>query len=310
MKTLDDLMQDYLDHLRGLRRSNETIRKRTWFLRSFLNWLRENTPTETADRLLPVHLRKWHTVITHRTTGGGAPAKASYINRHLIAVRSWLHYLIRQGLVRADMIECLPRVKEPKHLPGSVLTHAQMRKLLTRLPSRMPQDYCRRAMLELLYSTGLRVREMLGLNLDSVDYDNRTILVTGKGDKQRMVPLGRSAMRHLESYVLAVRPFLLKDRDERALFLNRNGSRMGYERFRIFVHAAARAAGIEIVVTPHTFRRSCATELVRGGANLYHVKELLGHECIESLRPYTRLTILDLKKTHAKCHPRERETPE
>jgi integrase/recombinase XerD len=310
MKTLNDLLQNYLDHIRSLRQSDETVRKNEWFLRSFLDWLRENTLLETADRLLPVHLRKWHTVITHMTTGDGAPAKATYINRHFTAVRGWLRYLIRQGLLNADMIECLPRVKEPKHLPGSVLTHDQMRKLLVRLPTRTPQDYCRRAMMELLYSTGLRVRELLGINLDSVDYGNQTILVTGKGDKQRLVPLGRSAMKYLESYVVAVRPFLLKDQAERALFLNREGKRMGYERFRLYVHDAASKAGIEIVVTPHTFRRSCATELVRGGANLYHVKELLGHESMETLKHYTKLTIVDLKKTHEKCHPRERENRE
>lgn len=185
-----------------------------------------------------------------------------------------------------------------------------MRKLLVKLPTRTSQDYCRRAMMELLYSTGVRVSELRGMNLDSVNYENRTILVTGKGDKQRMVPLGRTAMNYLESYVVAVRPFLVKDRAERALFLNREGRRMGYERFRLYVHDAASKAGLDIVVTPHTFRRSCATELVRGGANLYHIKELLGHECMETLKHYTMLTILDLKKTHEKCHPRERERRE
>jgi site-specific recombinase XerD len=112
-------------------------------------------------------------------------------------------------------------------------------------------------------------------------------------------------LRLLKSYLKAVRPFLLSQADEPALFLNHAGQRMPYHTFRRIVHRSAEAAGLEINVTPHTFGRSCTTELVRGGANLYHVKELLGHENLETLKHYTKLTIEDLKATHARCHPRE-----
>jgi len=107
-------------------------------------------------------------------------------------------------------------------------------------------------------------------------------------------------------YLKAVRPFLLKKADEQALFLNQAGERMPYHTFRRMVQRYAQAAGLDIKVTPHTFRRSCTTELIRGGANLYHVKELLGHENLETLKHYTKLTIEVLKATHARCHPRER----
>ena len=142
-------------------------------------------------------------------------------------------------------------------------------------------------MLEVLYSTGIRVGELLGLNVTDVDLDNATAVVLGKGNKQRVVPIGKTALRLLESYLKAVRPFLLSRADEPALFLNHAGQRMPY----------------------HTFRRSCTTELIRAGANLYHVKELLGHEDLETLKHYTKLTIEDLKATHARCHPREQEKP-
>jgi site-specific recombinase XerD len=142
-----------------------------------------------------------------------------------------------------------------------------------------------------------------------LDLDNATAVVLGKGNKQRMVPIGKTALRLLESYLKAVRPFLLSQADERALFLNRAGQRMPYHTFRRIVHRSAEAAGLDINVTPHTFRRSCTTELIRGGANLYHVKELLGHENLGTLKHYTKLTIEDLKATHARCHPRENERP-
>ena len=101
-----------------------------------------------------------------------------------------------------------------------------------------------------------------------------------------------------------VRPGLLRQAGENAMFLDDRGQPMPYHTFRRRVQQHAR--GFKVPVTPHTFRRSCTTELIRGGANLYHVKELLGHESLDTLKHYTRLTIVDLKKTHARCHPRER----
>jgi len=140
-----------------------------------------------------------------------------------------------------------------------------------------------------------------------VDFKNRTMMVTGKGDKQRVVPIGRTALRHLETYLAAIRPYLLCDRTQTALFLNHKGARLKYKAFLKCVHIHSRRMGYTDV-TPHTFRRSCTTELIRGGANMYHVKELLGHESLDTLKHYTKLTINDLKKTHEKCHPRERDS--
>ena len=129
----------------------------------------------------------------------------------------------------------------------------------------------------------------------------------GKGRKERMVPIGATALGYLEGYLKAIRPAVQQDGDEKALFVDGEGRRFPYYTFRRLIHACARKAGLAIRVTPHTFRRSCTTELLRGGANMYHVKELLGHESLETLKHYARLTITDLKKTHAQCHPRERD---
>lgn len=155
---------------------------------------------------------------------------------------------------------------------------------------------------------GLRAGEVLGLNLDGISLEYKTATVMGKGSKQRVVPIGRTAMRHLESYLKAVQGFFVRaDRSEPALFLNINGQRLAIHNLARIISKAASVLSVDFPVTPHTFRRSCTTEMVRGGANLYHIKELLGHESLDTLRHYTRLTILDLQKTHARCHPRERE---
>jgi integrase/recombinase XerD len=183
----------------------------------------------------------------------------------------------------------------------------QVKKLLGVIDTTAPDGYRDRTILELLYSTGIRVGELIGLNCEDVDYPNTTMLVNGKGDKQRVVPIGRTALRYLESYTKAVRGFLVRNPAEPALFLNGHGERI--KRFTIaqHLHRYAARAGLDVNVTPHTFRRSCTTELIRSGANFYHVKELLGHESLDTVRHYAKLTIQDLKATHAKCHPRERK---
>jgi len=131
------------------------------------------------------------------------------------------------------------------------------------------------------------------------------VRVTGKGTKERVVPTGRTALRFLRGYIAGVRPGCLKDSSQTALFLNARGDRFSYRSVQHCIRRLRQKHGLEQHVTAHTFRRSCTTELIRSGANVYHVKELLGHESLRTLKPYTQLTITDLKRTHAKCHPRE-----
>ena len=307
MKSLTDLTTEYLDHLRAQRFSQETIRKRKWHLSLFSRWMKERCNVDTVDRLRGEYLRRWHAWFTSAKTRQGHPYSVSEVNGRIGALRSFLRYLGRCGYVRRDLVDQVPTVKKPKLLPGSVLTHAQMRKLLSRISTDSPEGYRNRAMLELLYSTGIRVGELLSLDVEHVDFTNHTMTVTGKGDKQRVVPIGRTALKYLESYVVAVRPFIVRDSSERALFINQRGWRLRYARFLDALRACVQGAKLDVRVTPHTFRRSCTTELIRSGANMYHVKELLGHESLDTLKHYARLTINDLKKTHEKCHPRERD---
>ena len=123
-----------------------------------------------------------------------------------------------------------------------------------------------------------------------------------------MVPIGATALRYLESYLKAIRPLWKNSTQTEALFLSTRGLRLSRPGFAAVVDRHFGKASVR--VTPHTFRRSCTTELVRSNANLYHVKEFLGHESLASLKPYTRLTILDVKRMHAKCHPRGRDEAE
>lgn len=306
IKTLSSLLVDHLDYQKALNASTWTMQTVRNNNRRFIKWLVEKYQVETADQLRKDQLEDWQKHLAAWQTKKGTPLKAKSINRSIDTTRGFLKYLASHGHIDARLVDALQYVREPQTLPGSVLTHHEVKKLLSRVDTTSPENYRNRVMLEMLYTTGVRIGELLGLDVEDVNLNLATALVMGKGRKERMVPVGRTALKFLESYIIAVRPFLLVDKTEKALFVHR-GKRMGYQRFLHMVHAAARRVNIDKQVSPHTFRRSCTTELIRGGANMYHVKELLGHESLATLKHYARLTILDLKKTHEKCHPRERD---
>ncbi len=308
MTTLQDLLTAFLEHERDRHFSRCTLRNHRYTLAGLLAWLEAQEAVATADQLRKAHLDAWLTHLNGHRTSKGLPLKAQSLNLHIIAARTFLDYLAARGFVPVGLPPALRCVKAPSILPQSVLTHAQARTLLAKVPNGTPEGYRNRAMLELLYSSGLRAAELLGLDVGDVDFTHATAMVTGKGNKQRVVPIGRTALRCLESYLKAVRPFMRPSPDMKAAFLDRRGRRLSYDALAQLVRACAARAGLDgLHVTAHTFRRSCATELLRGGANMYHVKDLLGHETLNTLKHYVNLTILDLKKTHERCHPRERD---
>lgn len=305
-RTLADLLTAYLEQGRSLNFSRHTLRNSRYQVHSFLHWLESAYAVRTADRLRTLHFEAWLNHLAAHRTRRGLPLKPRTVNKQIESLRGFLKHLAGHGFLARALAASLPYVKQPQLLPTSVLNHRQVKRVLAHIATTDASGYRDRAMLELLYSSGLRAAELLGLNVADVDLANATALVLGKGNKQRVVPIGRTALRLLESYLKAVRPFLVRDPQETALFLNRGGRRLPYHTFLRLVHQHADRQDLTVRVTPHTFRRSCTTELIRAGANLYHVKELLGHETLDTLKHYVRLTIEDLKKTHQKCHPRER----
>lgn len=304
-KTLAAHLADFLDNRLARQYSPRTVKDLRDNLAPWVAWLDQTHAVRTPDALSPAHLRAWQQRLLARKTWNGLPVKALTLRGRLGQVRSFLAYLAERGFVLKTLADALERIKAPTLLPRSVLEHGQMKTLLRRVDTSTRYGYRDRTLLELLYSCGLRAGEALGLDVERVDFAHKTLRVLGKGRKERLVPVGRTALRFLKSYLVAVRPFFVRDPREPALFLDRAGARYAYHNLQRIIRAHTRRMDFAFPITAHTFRRSCATELIRGGASVYHVKELLGHESLNTLRHYTRLTILDLQKTHAKCHPRE-----
>ena len=198
-------------------------------------------------------------------------------------------------------------VREPKLLPREALAHVQVMRILEAVPGHTAIHLRDRAVLEVLYSSGIRRQELVDLELPDVDLEGGALRIErGKGGKGRVVPLGKAAAGWLSRFLAAGRPALLgRKEDPGRVFLSKSGGPLDGSSVREIVRRWARAAGIEKPVSPHTLRRSCATGMIRNRANPGHVKDILGHEDFRSLQAYVRLEIVDLKDAHKRFHPRE-----
>lgn len=227
----------------------------------------------------------------------------STISRNLASLRSFYGFLIRDGLIDSDPTNNLESPKIEKRLP-KVLTVQEVEALLEG-----PDlgDVCGlrdKAMLELLYATGIRVSELVALNLSDVNLNMGFLKCFGKGSKERIIPLGTMALTTVSDYVMRARVKLLRNQEEESLFLNHHGQRLSRQGFWKIIKKYATSATIEKEITPHTLRHSFATHLLENGADLRAVQEMLGHADISTTQIYTHLTKSRLKEVYAKTHPR------
>ena len=306
MRNIRVCAKDYVRYITGLNYSPKTIKVNSYRLHTFISWL-EQREILTPENISFRHLMLWQESLSQRTNNLGHPLRANSINRQISVARCFLEYLYKKGVISKAVTEVLVKIKEPKLLPTGVLTDEQVQQIMSIINLDDPLGYRDRTMLELLYSSGLRSSEILGLNVQtSIDLKNRLATVFGKR-KERVVPIGKTAAKFLETYIKCVRPTILSNFNTTSLFINSKGGPMQYCSLRAIVHKYGEKAKVEVNVTPHVFRRSCTTELLRADANPYHVSLLLGHESLDTIQHYAKLTITDLKKTHEKCHPRDKD---
>jgi integrase/recombinase XerD len=235
----------------------------------------------------------------------GRGYRASSVARALAAVRSFHRFLVLEGETAADPAEGVARPKVPRNLPRP-LTVDEVAALLDAPGSDGPAALRDRAILETLYGAGLRISELVALDVDDVDLDEGSVRATGKGSKQRIVPLGRFAVRALQAYLTRARPSMAGPRTRGALFLNRRGGRLTRQGCTNIIRSMARRAGIRKRVTPHMLRHSFATHLLEGGADVRVVQELLGHASLSSTQIYTLVTGDRLREVYFTAHPRAR----
>jgi integrase/recombinase XerC len=225
--------------------------------------------------------------------------KKTTAGRRLASVRSFFRFLYREGYVNANPAKLVPTPKLPATLPRFLSVDDVFS--LVETPKEIGFTYIRdRSILELLYSSGLRVSEIAGLNIDDISVKEGLVKVRGKGKKERMVPVGKKAVDAIRNYM--VERVLLKKK-ENALFLNKNGSRLTDRTIRRIVVKYARAIGISGKIGPHTLRHTFASHLLQGGADLRVIQELLGHSSLSTTQKYTHLDITHLMEIYDKAHP-------
>jgi integrase/recombinase XerD len=225
------------------------------------------------------------------------------VARHLSAVRQFHRFLVREGYAADDPTAHLESPRPWQRLPV-VLTSEEVERLLSFRETMTPQDLRDHAMLEVMYASGLRVSELVGLRLSDLNLNAGIIHVLGKGDKERLVPLGDAAAASLRAYLAHGRPRLEKRRASPHLFLGRHGRGLTRQMFWQLLKRYVRTAGIAKRVTPHTLRHSFATHLLEGGADLRSVQLMLGHADIGTTQIYTHLSRSHLKAIYEKFHPR------
>lgn len=228
---------------------------------------------------------------------------ARSIARHVATVRNYYRFLAREGVLSRDPAEFLSSPKQWATIP-KYLNREEVERLLVSPPLSKPTGIRDRAMLELLYATGVRVSELCGLELSAVERQLGVLRVTGKGNKQRVVPFGESAGLALDQYLQHARPKLLKGRGSRHLFITARGSAMTRQAFWILLRNHGRRAGIFRTLTPHVVRHSFATHLVEGGADLRSVQVMLGHADISTTQVYTHVAKSRLREVLDRHHPR------
>ena len=243
------------------------------------------------------------TVIEFLVQIKGEGLSANSMNRSLAALRGFYKYLLQEKIVRESPLANIELAKVWMRLPDAV-SREEMALMLAQPGDQTPAALRDTAMLELLYATGLRVSELIGLTMNSINWQVGFLIVMGKGSKERVVPVGKTAYDAVRRYVDEARPKLLKSKSTDVLFLNRFGgalSRQGL--WKIIIHYAQKA-GLQKNIHPHTFRHSFASHLLEGGADLRAVQVMLGHADISTTQIYTHVTKDRLKEIHRKYHPR------
>lgn len=290
------LFQEYLTVELGLAKNTQLAYMRD------LRLLMKSLQLKADEELLQVSRQQLIAYLARLKQEGRA---ASTVARKLASIKAFYRFLTAERYIRRNPAEVLEAASRGLHLP-KVLSVQEVERLLDEPNLGTLDGYRDKTMLELLYATGMRVSELVNVPLKNVDMKMQYVIVMGKGSKERMLPLGRTALHYLEHYLSVVRPQLLHGKPDAAaeLFVTGWGGPMTRERFYEIIVAYGKSAGISKRVTPHMLRHSFATHLLNNGTDLRIVQELLGHADISTTQIYTHLDVERLREVYDKTHPR------
>ena len=296
-------LRTYLDHLtveRGV--ADNTLKSYRRDLRRYVAFLAGRGVTELSS----VGEATVAEFLAHLREGDAdhPPLSASSAGRAVVAVRGFHKFAVRDGLAELDPAAAVRPPSPAKRLPKA-LPLSDIERILDAAGAPGTALALRdRALLEMLYASGARISEAVGLDVDDLDLESRSVLLRGKGRKERVVPFGSMALAAVEAYLVRARPALAAAGSGAAVFLNARGGRLSRQSAWTVLVRAAERAGVTAEVSPHTLRHSFATHLIDGGADVRVVQELLGHASVTTTQVYTLVTVDSLREIYATAHPR------
>lgn len=315
---MENLVDDFLQYSRSERgQAQHTQRTYAALLGRFVQWAQSKGLQDWRSVELK-HLTDFLLYEQNRPRRAGRPprdpskksqppahkASTSSIYLAIAALRAFYKFCENEKLLPDNVAENLSLPKRWKHLPKN-LTGPEIERLLQPSPDETPESLCDDAILELAYASGLRLAELRTLRLEQLHLDSGFISVIGKGNKERVVPVGKTAVATLERYLHAARPKLVKPRSPGTVFLTRRGSAFAGVTMWLHIKDRVKRCGIEKNVTPHMLRHSFATHLLENGADLRAIQEMLGHSSISTTEIYTHVTGKRLQEVHRRFHPRK-----
>jgi integrase/recombinase XerD len=306
MNEFSDLLFSFTEHLKVKNYSPQTVRPYSSQLRYFLDHLTGIGITDVRGVTRDL-LRDYQAKITEEKTARGLGF--SFVASRIRSVKRFFEYLEQSGHILINPAEHIKEPQKESHLPKVVLTEEEVHRILGQPNLSTAVGIRDRAVLEVFYSTGIRLEEMTNLTIFDCDLQGGLLRVNkGKGSKDRVVPLGKHAVRFLKEYLTNVRPHhTIMNKQLKTLFVNQWGAPLSKQIIDIIVRKHAKRARIAKHVTPHTFRHTFATELIRNGADIVSVSKMLGHSDVRITQVYIRVAGIEVKNTHSQSHPREKD---
>ena len=293
---------EYLKYLKSSGRAERTVQGRYYDLNQFVVFLEDENISDIQG-LTKDLMAGYQEELAYRITDKGTPLSIRTQAHLMSVVKGFTRYLKDQEYLLHDPCDKIKIPKKPKRLPKTILSLKEIEYLMAQPDTRTNQGYRDKIILEILYDTAIRRNEISLIKLVDMDTDAGFIHIHGKGSKDRIVPLSRRVSELARNYIQIVRPVFIKGKDDGYLILNRWGKRMDGNSIWYLIKKYSK--NLERNVSPHTLRHTCATHMLRNGAPVRHLQEMLGHESLESTQIYTRVTISDLKRIHSKYHPSE-----
>lgn len=294
------LVKRYLLFLRAERNvSQHTLRAYEHDLKEFIQFEQNRSLRLEHFREIRLLVREYWQYLSEKKN------QKSTVARELSALSSFMNFLVRENIIEANPFDYLPSPKKDRKLPN-FLTEKEMSELLTSLQDSQHRLSSRdRTLVELLYSTGIRIQEAVNLNLEDFDMWNGMVRILGKGNKERMVPVGKTALTAVHQLTKQKSPMeKWRPRSQGPLFLNFRGTRLSVRGARKVIQRAMKQIALHKKVSPHVFRHSFATHLLNRGCDLRAVQEMLGHKSLVTTQRYTHTTYEHLKKVYENAHPR------